>query len=151
MTSLATLLRIQPIGVPRPVVLLYQNYRASAPILFKGENYVFAPFQIESQPTIDLQLSSSETMVSIGRSSALDAVLRANNDLKRAVVTLFFVQPGATVKPIGLRRQVSFVTREGATVLFTLKPVTDALRGSTLTKFFSVTDFPELPKYKPRI
>jgi hypothetical protein len=151
MIDLATLLWIQPAGIPKPAVLRYQNYRRLAPILFDGANYDWAPFQVDSEPNIDLQLSSAETMISIGRSAALDTVLNANNDLKRAIVIIRFVQPGTSVLPIGRKKQVTHATREGASVLFVLKPTTDARRGNSITKMYDRRDFPNLPEQKARL
>jgi hypothetical protein len=150
MINLATLLWIQPAGIPKPAVLRYQNYRRLAPIVFDGQNYDWAPFQIESEPNTDLQLSSAETMISIGRSAALDTVLDANNDLKKAVVIFRLVQPGITELPIGRKKEITYVTREGGSVLFTLKPITNARTGNTVTKVVDRREFQNLPEYRVR-
>jgi hypothetical protein len=147
--SLATLLKITPRGSATP--LLYQNYRISTPIIFNGQSYAYAPFEVRNQPTIDLSLSSGDTLIAIRNSSALDAILRANNDLKRSVVELYYIQPSSSAPPIGDKQITSFCTREGGLVMLTLRPATDALRGSTITKYTTSIDFPELPYYKARV
>ena len=146
--SLATLLKITPKGSTTP--LLYQNYRIATPIIFNGQSYAYVPFEVKNQPTIDLSLSSGDTLIGIRNSSSLDAILRANNDLKRSVVELYYVQPGSDAPPIGDKQIISFCTREGGIILFNLRPATDALRGSVVTKYIDSVDFPALPYYRAR-
>jgi hypothetical protein len=84
-------------------------------------------------------------------SSQLASILRANNDLKRAVVTAYFVQLETSVPPKAIKRIVSHATREGGLIMFTLRSATDALKGAVLTKYIDAQAFPELPYYRPRL
>jgi hypothetical protein len=147
-TALAVLLKVTPRGSNIPI--RYQNYRI-APIIFNGESYTFAGFAVQNQPTVDLSLSSGDTQIAMRKTAALDSILRANNDLKRAVVVSHYIQPGATVPPITTKTIVSFVTREGGMAMFTNKSATSALQGNNLTKYISAVDFPELPYYNARL
>lgn len=148
-TSLAILLKVVPRGSNVP--LLYQNYRISAPIVFGGNPYLHAGFEIRSYPKVDLSLSSDDTSIVMALTSQLSSILRTNNDLKRAVVTAYFIQPGETVPPKAIKRVVSHATREGGLIMFTLRSATDALKGAVLTKYIDAQTFPELPHYKPRL
>jgi hypothetical protein len=148
--SLSILLRIQPIGIPRIETIYAQNYRRSSPIIYKGKQWVWLPFAIENYPTVDLQLSSEDMQIVIGRSAALDNALQRSDDLRRAIVQITHIRIGSDKPPISIYRQVSYSTKAGSNVVFNLRTSTNALQGAVSSKRFEAKDFPELNYYKVR-
>lgn len=146
-TSLAILLKVKIPGVAIP--LYYQGYQ-STPYFFDGDQYEPLGFEVQNYPNADLQLGADSVTIVIGNSEVIRSLLRQHNDLKRAVVTIYHVQPGTDVPPIGYKLMVSHATIDGAAILFSLSPPTSALLGSTNTKYLSARDFPEVPRYKPQ-
>jgi hypothetical protein len=147
--NLATLLRIYPYN--SAVTLRYQNYRRSAPILFRGDSYDYAGFSVITTPEADLQLTSQDMQIVIRDSSVLRSLMQANNDLKRAEIEAIFIQIGKSVPPEIKTSTISYATREGGNVLFTAKATTNAIQGNNITKHVAVSEFPELPQYQVRL
>lgn len=129
----------------------YQNYRYTAPIVFNGQLYNYAPFGVRSVPLVDLSLSSGDITVEMQNSPALDTLLRQVDDFRRATAIIRYVDPGGIHPPVGCRTSVSHATREGGFVVFSMRSPTNALQGSFTSKYFTSADFPELLVYKPRL
>jgi hypothetical protein len=149
--SLACLIKIQPSGFPAPWALYYQNYRRAAPIIYDRQIWQWAPFEVASLPGADLSLGGEESQVIMGRSSVLDDLLRRYDDFQKAIVWIYELQienPNAV--PYGCVRQVSYVTREGASLSFTLKDDVSALQGASVSKYYQKDPFKHNPFYKSR-
>lgn len=146
--TLATLLQIRIPGVATP--LFYQNYQ-QANYVYNGDIYSFIGFHIQTYPTIDLAAGQGDTVILIRNTQVIRALLLQYNDLKRSIVTIIHTQPGTTVPAIAQRLVLSFVSTEGGTVGFVLRPMTSALSGALSTAYLTAQVFPAIPYYKPAV
>jgi hypothetical protein len=149
-TTLAILLKI---SIPNSggLQLRYQNYNPTAQFSFNSELYDWLGFEIQTYTKSDLSIGSDDTQIAMRNTSALRAQLKLYDDFRRSVVDVHHVRVGATAPTISYKLIVSHCAYDGGLVMFTLRSPTSALVGPLVSRYFSSSDFPELPFYKPQL
>lgn len=149
--DLATFLKLTIPTTSVPEILRYQNY-SPAPMVFQGQTWEPAGFEIRDLPEGDLALATDDVKIAIANTPVARDLIRQYNGLKKTAVDCLFVQPSAaSVPPFSLKSLILNHAVEGAAILFTLKSPTSALAGKVSTKFISSADFPFLPYFKPQL
>lgn len=142
------LLQIEIPGVTDP--LRYQSYQL-ADYAYDGYSWIYAPFEIRSQPQQSLELIPENGQIWIANNNVIRTMVGTYDGLRKSVVKILFLDP-AGIAPTGmLLMQVISSSPVGGYFVFNLGTPTDALTGSAITQFFGVPVFPELPVTPARL
>jgi hypothetical protein len=128
-------------------VLRYQNYQI-ADLAYGSDSYEYLPFDFRSYPSQQLELADDSAEILIRNNDVVRSALQDYDGLRRAIVQVRQVQISNSLPDWFWQLQVYDTTPEAGFVRFSLRSPTSALTGPLVSRYFNISDFPELPVYK---